>query len=305
MSHLTIAYGTSREEPKLEWFVSSLIRQYQASNPIPLTLVVVDFRWNKKRLECLRDAPFEVVYVIPKPSVWQGEFRLTSTDYWAASNSRNTALCHAKDGWIAYVDDLSVAMPGWLDAVKDSMKFNGITLGAYKKVNNLNVQNGVAVGWKEFPSGIDSRWNKGKENDAVPVSGELMFGCSCVIPVEALLTINGWPEFVDGMSFEDVLTGICLENAGYKFRYDRRLLTFESEELHHVGTVMKRCDKGVSPNDKSHAALNIARQSKYFPNYFGEGGIRALRQHILNGGEFPVVGIPDSDWYDKQPLSEM
>lgn len=305
MSHLTIAYGTSRGQPMLHWFVDSLLRQYNQSNPIEMTLVVVDFYKHCDPGHVLSGLPFPVIHVHPKPSVWQGKHRLTSTDFWAASNCRNTALCYAKDGYIAYCDDLSVLMPGWLNAVKDSMKFNGITLGAYKKVNNLNVQNGVAVGWKEFPSGIDSRWNKGKENDAVPVSGELMFGCSCVIPVEALLTINGWPEFVDGMSFEDVLTGICLENAGYKFRYDRRLLTFESEELHHVGTVMKRCDKGISPNDKSHAALNIARQSKYFPNYFGEGGIRALRQHILNGGEFPVVGIPDSDWYDKQPLSEM
>jgi hypothetical protein len=67
---------------------------------------------------------------------------------------------------------------------------------------------------------------------------------------------------------------------------------------------MKKTDKGVSPNDKSHAALNIANGTKYFENYY-EGGIRKMREEVLSGKPFPIVQIPDRDWYDGQLLSEM
>ena len=62
-------------------------------------------------------------------------------------------------------------------------------------------------------------------------------------------------------------------------------------------SVFKRSDYGNSPDDQSHAVLNIALRSKYHPNYFGDEGIAGLRNRSLSGEPFPMVGIPEHEWY--------
>lgn len=302
--HLTIAYLTSRKDPKIEWFFDSMGNQTDAVDGITISVIVVDFHYDE------RPGHFEasnIKHVACKPSVWQGKHRLTSVDYFAASNARNTALCHAQDGWIAYVDDLSVLMPGWMNAVREAMNGHKVVFGAYKKVKKLKVENGIAVSYEEFPGGVDSRWNSGRDGAPVVASGSWMFGCSLVAPVEAFLTVGGWPEALcDSVGGEDYVAGIMMQNSGYEFLYDRRMFTLESEEHHHEGTPMKRIDKGVSPRDKSHAILNTAMGGlRTHPNYFGEEGIRGLRQRILKGEQFPIAQVPEHDWWDAQPLREM
>ena len=44
------------------------------------------------------------------------------------------------DGWIVYVDDLSVLMPGWWEQVKLAMAGNYVACGAFRKVNKLVVE---------------------------------------------------------------------------------------------------------------------------------------------------------------------
>lgn len=298
---LTVCYQTCRRESKIEWFLDSLRREC-AGDLDAVKLVVVDFYANERSHAGLCwDGP--AVHVPPKPNVWQGPHRLTKEDYFAAANSRNTGLCHAPDGWIVYVDDLSVLMPGWLRCVRDAMHGHYIVFGSYKKVRNLVVRGGVAVSYDEFHGGIDSRWPQGADGP-VPCAGDWLYGCSFAAPVEALLTIGGLPEICDGLGFEDVITGIALQNAGYSFKYDRRMLTLESYEHHGHEKPFKRIDKGKSPNDKSHAVLNLARSSRHFQNYH-PGGIRALREMVLAGEPFPICQIPAHDWYDGQPLSEL
>jgi hypothetical protein len=156
-----------------------------------------------------------------------------------------------------------------------------------------------------IPHSEDSRLAIAKE-DVGPCSPEWLYGCSCAMPVEALLSIDGWGEMIcDGMGFEDCLTGIVLGNAGYQLRYDKRMMTYESEEDHHVEPSLRREDYGTSPDDKSHRALEIAKSSKRFENGFGEGGIRALRERILAGEPFPIKRIPEHEWFTGQPISEM
>lgn len=293
---LTIAYMTMRKEPKIEWFYDSLLNQVSSGDVG--RVVVVDFWADQISVDGY------IWTTPPKPNVWQGPHRLTKEDYFAAANARNTALCLAPDGWIAFVDDLSVLMPGWLSHVKEAMNGNAIVGGAYKKVNKLVVENGIAVFYEEIPSGVDSRWGMGRSNRVVKMEGGQLYGCSFVAPVEALLTINGFPEYCDGLGFEDSLTGIVLENAGFQLRYDRRMLTLESIEG-HFGDHLKRIDKGQSPNDKSHAALALARRSNRFENYFGPGGIREVRAKVLAGEPFPIQNVPEHDWFDGQPLREM
>jgi len=315
--NLTIAYMTARKEPKSEWFFASLGRELEANKDLPLPrIIVVDFYHSKERFPRGQGYCGEIINTNPKPCIWQGEHRLTRENWFAASNARNTALCLAPDGWIVYVDDLSVLMPGWLKAVRDAMSGGYIALGAYKKVKNLVVENGEVKSYEEFPGGIDSRWRHGDPNSPVDAAGSWMFGCSVALPVEALLTINGWPEdLCDGLSGEDYCCGIALQNAGYKFKYDLRMLTLESEEHHHIEPAFRREDwhfengvpkiGGNGADDKSHAALNIARQSTYFQNSFGEGDIGALRQRTLMGFPFPIPSAPEHDWFTKLALKDL
>lgn len=310
-----------RKDPKIQWFLESLDRE-TGGDYSRIKIVIVDF-WATDpegmktygRMGWAQDTR-PIFHKPVKPCVWQGPHRLTKQDWFAASNARTTALCHAPDGWIVYCDDLAVLMPGWLNAVREAMAGNYIVLGAYKKVKNLVVENGAVRSCWEFPQGLDSRWPAGSDSGPVPATGGMMYGCSVAMPVEALLTINGWPEdLCDGLGSEDYCCGLALENAGYTFKYDRRMLTLESEEDHHTGPVFRKEDwhfengkpvpGGNGGDDKSHAALNIAKQSKYFPNSFGEGGIRALRQRILAGEPFPIPQSPQHDWFTKIPLGDL
>lgn len=311
MLTITIAYLSCRKDPKIEWFLGSLYRQLESLigpdakltfGGLNIRVVFVDFYRDERQLGPWAKFP-SLWHVTPKPCVWQGPHRITKENWFAASNARNTALCHAPDGWIVYVDDLSVLMPGWFNAVREAVAGNYIAEGAYKKVKNLVVENGVAKSWDEFPGGVDSRWHSGMADEPITANGDWMYGCSVAMPVEALLTINGWPEdLCDGLGSEDYCCGIALQNAGYNCKYDRRMLTLESEELHFVEPAFKRSDYGVSPADKSHAALNIARQSKYFPNHFN---MRELRQKILAGEPFPVDVQPRHCWFTGRHLSDL
>src|SRR3954452_25399797 len=107
-----------------------------------------------------------------------------------------------------------------------------IVLGAYRKVFDLEVHEGEVVHFRDHPGGWDSRWNKGGAERPVPMDGGSLFGCSLAAPVEAFLKINGWDEDCDSKSTEDYTAGIMLQHAGYDLRYDRRMLSLESEEAH-------------------------------------------------------------------------
>jgi hypothetical protein len=308
--HLTIAYISSRKEPQTHWFVDSLNKQIdEMEKPFDASVIFVEF-YADSRKGWFRDAQLSHVYAVsPKPCVWQGEHRLTIENWFAASNARNTALCLAPDGYIAYCDDLSVLCPGWLLNVRQSMAFNGITLGTYRKVKNLVVEKGEIISWdKEWAGGQDSRRHAGSKDGSVPCPGDMLFGCSLVGPVEAFLSVNGWPEMCDGLGFEDVIMGQVLENAGWGFRYNLNMMTLESDEHHHLEPPFRRdCfekhsgDKG----DKGHAVLNMAKGGmKWFPNYYA-GGIRKMREEVLAGKPFPVVQIPDRCWHTGKLLSEL
>ena len=334
--HLTIAYFTNRPDPKIRWFFDSLHRE-TGGDYTGIKVVVVDFYAQNQRnvvldfrkpghVEAVSSSPeyrqavlvpalssqlsaLNLAWIAPKPTVWQGPHRLTKEDYFCASNARNTAICHAPDGWIAFVDDLSILMPGWLAAVREAMAANVIVFGAYQKRKKMVVEDGKLVSSEEFPPGIDSRWNDGRAHHPVRAAGSWLFGCSLAAPVQAFLDINGFDEDCDSMGMEDVAAGMMLEKAGYTFRYDRRMLTYESEEDHAQLPVFKRIIKpwrlGLH-KDASHAYLHMLQHGRNrAPNYFGPEGLAGLRQRILAGEPFPIVQIPQHHWPDSQPLSEM
>lgn len=303
---LTIAYITSRRDNRIQWFFDSLLRQ-AGPDFLNINIVVVDFYADER--EAVDDP--NIRFVTPKPNPWQGKYRLTSRDYFAAANARNTAICYAPDGHIAFVDDISVLMPGWLKHVYRAMgSSNAVVLGRYAKVLELEVEHGLVTRYVPNSKGVDSRYNPEAGENSIRVTGGWMFGASLVAPVEAFLKINGWSEDADSMSGEDYIAGIMLEKQGYEIFYNQGMLTLESEELHHVEPPFTRIIKphvpGVShftEKDASHALLNRTYKGNgWATNYCN---IRELRQHILNGGEFPTGVNPAHDWRDGQPLEEM
>lgn len=316
---LTIAYMTSRKEPRIEWFLDSVHNEMEKEGLLDSVLrkiIVVD-RWKEERPPQLLEVWHGdlLKWVGVKPSVWQGPARLVNQDWFAAANARNTALCFCDTSHLAYTDDLSVLLPGWLKSAREAMGGNYIACGAYRKVKGLVVENGIVKSFTLFPQGEDNRL-KHVTQDVTQCGGNWLYGCSLVAPVEALLSVNGWPEdLCDGHGFEDVCMGIVLKNAGYDIRYDRRMMTYESEEDHHKEPAFTRKDfhfengvaveGGNGKTDKSHAALNIALASRHFPNSFGEGGIRALRQKTLAGEPWPIPTAPDREWFTGKLLSEL
>lgn len=295
---LNIAYITVRKDPKIEWFIDSLNRQALEAGLKELFVTVIS-----PHLAAVvgPPGPLEIKCYAPKPSVWQGPTRLTKEDWFAASNSRNTALIVARDGYLAYVDDLSVLMPGWLRAVLEHRKENRFAFGAYMKSNKVVVENGLVKSHELYRR--DNRLPQ-VTADVTPCSGRWLYGCSLCGPVEWFLEVGGWPEFCDGLGFEDCIMGHALENRGYPLVYDRRMMTIESEEDHHREPAYKRSDYGVSPNDKSHAALGIGMQSRYFENYYA-GGIRKMREEHFAGLPFPDVKNPRHCWFTGKPLADL
>ena len=190
---LTIAYITNRIECNFHWFAHSLGNEVLLGGKWKdIKVVVVDFHANiPGRKEQFQEAmPVEITHVTPKPTVWQGEHRLTNQDYFAASNARNTALCLAPNGHICYVDDISVLSPGWLSQVHICMQSNWIGCGSYMKVRNLKVQDGIIMsfdgleknyllspqqlieaGERGFKEGVDSRISKAEGWDPHPAGG--------------------------------------------------------------------------------------------------------------------------------------
>lgn len=323
MKHLTICWLTSREQCCFDWFCDALHRE-TGGNYHRIKVVAIDFLAQpleerghtsadvQKRRETFRALAHRIpnfLHVPSKPSPWQGQHKLCKRSYFGAAGVRNTGLCYAPDGFIAYVDDLSVLMPGWLKCVRQAMKNSYVVCGAFRKVKELVVDNGLVVSFSDHP-GYDARWNHGNDSEAVSCPAQWLFGCSVAGPVEAFIRINGWPELCDssGIGCEDCMTGMALQAAGYRLKYDRRMLTFESEELHHVGHTLLRVDKGNigTPDSKSHELVRRLTGKRRFDNDFGGVSIADLRRSILKGGEFPKPWTQDAvDWYDQTPIRDL
>ena len=174
MSLLTIAYMTSRVEPCFEWFFDSLHREC-GGDYRGLEVLVVDYwaaeNWRvtgqesspaSSPVSMVRTDPYEptaaeragqvrrvarlpeahLLHVPPKPTVWQGRHRRTRENYFAKCNAHNTALALARGPWIAFVDDVSVLLPGWLGRVQRARERGYVVFGAYMKLRELEVRDG-------------------------------------------------------------------------------------------------------------------------------------------------------------------
>lgn len=303
---LTVVYITNRKDCNFDWFYCSFMREFMTLGGFLPRVILVDY-FKDERSEDFLSEYGTILHVNVKPNVWCGPHRLTKEPWFCASNFRNSGFCHTVTEWILFLDDLSVLVPGFGVAVREAMAANRITCGTYQKVRNLVVENGEIKSYTEFPEGMDARPPYAKDVNPFVHSGEWLFGCSVLMPTQVLVEAGGWPEFVDGMGMEDVLLGKLLHNRGHTIYFDQRMKTLESEEHHFIEKPWKRSDYGISPKDKSHAALHMVNNGmKYFVNdYCGPGGIPELRRRVLAGEPFPVVQQPRNEWFTGTLLSEL
>ncbi len=131
---MTVVYITGRKEPCLDWVVEDLDRQLGDKDEVQLVVVDALARsqaalgiGGKTRLQ-------GIVVTPPKPNVWQGRHRVTSVDWWANSNARNTGIVLCKTDYVAFLDDRCRLGPQWLEAVRTAEhKRSSVIVGAYQK----------------------------------------------------------------------------------------------------------------------------------------------------------------------------
>ncbi len=292
MPSLSIVFVTARSEPEFRWLCDSVRRESDCP------IIVIHSR-------TLGYQPSEgVTFRNPKPTVWSGAHRVTKQDWWSKSNFLNSGFCFCRTDWVMCVDDRSVLLPGWLDRVKAAMAGNYAVCGSYEKRYNLKVENGVIVE-SGTVSGRDGRLDQLQSHFAgatlVDCPGQWWFGCLNALPLEMVLAINGADETCDGSSMEDIVFGMMLKNAGFPVKFDASLALVEDRTPEKLGPVIRREDKGVSPNDKSHALLEMLRHRKTAQHPIN---LRVIRDQVLNGGEFPPPWGPVWDWWDQQMIRD-
>lgn len=299
---LTVAYITSRPDPKLDWFLASLMKQLNRGDRVKIVVVMNKSpEFSPTNWNTLSGVP--ILFCRPKPTIWQGLHRLTSRDWWAASNARNTALCLADTEWIWWLDDRSVLAPGCVDYVRCAMENGYGICGAYQKRHHMRVENGEIVDQGQIVANDHRAEHVRATGIDIPpiINGAWCYGCSIALPVEWALQVGGFEEALDGMSAEDTAFGAMLFNNGHQMRYDPRMLMIEDRTPGETGEVMKREDKGKSPEDKSHRAIDLFHTAK---NTSNRHQLLMSRQAVHSGRPFPVLLGSREDWYDGEQINE-
>jgi hypothetical protein len=314
MKHsLTVVLTTARANPRLRWFHDSLelerVRVLPARKGLDWPLVrgfVVDSDYSRPVSQW--SSPYiGDTHFTPKPCIWSGYSRITQQDWWSKSNSLNTAIIGCETEWIAFLDDRSVILPGWLDGVAEAMEGGYAVCGGYEKRTGMRVREGV-IEHGGIITATDVRIQHMESNglaNPLPHSGEWCFGCNLALPLEWCLEVNGFDETCDGISGEDTMFGLMLHNNGFPIRFDKRMMMIEDRTPDEIGPVMRRQDKGVSPNDKSHALLARLKGLKRALNEPCGWDLRKVRADVRRNKPFPEPPqVEYRDWYDGQLIKE-
>ena len=326
--NLSICFMTGRQDHHLDWALDSLSSQVRPDDHIEV--IVIDTRGRAlaepervivERIQAtMTSGSFVVRVSLPKPNIWAGAHRVTSVDWWATSSARNTFLCLATHDFIAFLDDRSRLGPQWLEAVRQAeYRRTSVIVGTYTKIEGIAPD---LPGHDQNPlrTAVDHRIQlcpDGKAN----CGGGWLYGCTFALPLEWALDINGFEEGCDGLTGEDYIFGLMLGNAGHRIDFVTELRVDQDRTPGNESCKGSfRClDKGKSPNDKSHAALDRfgrARRTEFTPNLrkirrdLVEVTISSARRGLFDepgivGWPVPDPEIDHRDWYDNQPIRDM
>lgn len=293
MKSLTLVYTTSREKPQFNWFLDSLDRQLN-DDERPAIIIVNSYH-SIDRFPYAGGYAGKVINTLPKPTIWQGEHKITRDEWWAKSNALNTGICLCKTEWIAFVDDRSVLAPTWLDSVKRAMEGEYAVCGSYEKYANLQVVGGEAKGGELL--GEDTRRPGCYDFDS-------WYGGSGALPLEWCLAVNGYSEeMCDSLGSEDSQFGTTLLNSGYPVRYDSEMRIIEDRTPGQIDGALKRADKNshLGQRAKSWDIVRCFRDKTSSQNSFD---IRNLRDRVLSGEPFPPPSASHLDWYDGTEIKD-
>jgi hypothetical protein len=292
---VTICFITGRTEPHLDWLLGSLAPQLIAGDEVDV--LVIDLRGRTPEQIGSSAHPLLGVRVRvepPKPSPWQGPHRVTSRDWWAKSSAMNTAFVLCETDYVAFTDDCCKLRPQWMETVRRGEQHRrSVLAGTYDKIAD-----GIIT-----PDHRRSMAPNGLKN----CGGGWLYGCTFALPLDWALDVNGAEEGCDGMGAEDYIFGLMLENRGHRIDFVPSLAVaqqrIEISMPNDVHAGLRRIDKGTSPNDKSHVALQrfgTRPLTEFTPD------LRKLRADRAAGKlVWPVVDRDLRDWYDGQLVREM
>ena len=329
---ITIAYLTCRKDPKIEWFFYSLNRELKG-NWNDINIIIVDY-WiqfdnDNERKQQLKEiynhfiSDEKIIHISPKPTPLQGKYKVSNSNYFCASNARNTAFIHCKTDYIACIDDLTVIKEGWLEVVRWGQLNNYIVCGSYAKVKKINVDEHGNYTFDEasLQLGLDSRFNHVSINNdfSTKVSGSWLYGCSFALPLSLALTIDGFDEACNGIGAEDYDFGIRLNRITTEIYYSKQMFSYEDEDLHFTkdNTKFIRNSKLLTENTtmkskigimSDHALLQNVLHSNssqpYIPSHLNI--IRnSIQNNTFNINEYIKEFSNLRDWVDGTLYSDM
>jgi hypothetical protein len=300
---LTIAFITGRAEPLLYRMLESLAPQVDAADEIDVLVIDMQGR-TPVQLGARRNYGHWIPSIrveLPKPTPWQGAYRITTCDWWAKSSAMNTAFVLCQTDYIAFLDDCCRLGPKWLETIRrGERERRSVLAGTYSKIARGIVMSDHRVGL--YPEG---RLNCG---------GGWLYGCTFALPLEWALEVNGAEEGCDGLGGEDYILGFMLENNGHQINFAPDLaVTLERDEISAPGApsiplrradkVTSGNDKVTSGNDKSHMALarfRVRKRTEFTPD------LRQLRaRRALGDRSWPPPDPDMRDWYDGQLVRDM
>lgn len=293
---ITIAYLTARENPKLEWLLYSLDRDTKHGDEIDL--IFVDFWGRPAQTLGVTPRPWlaNIINSPPKPTIWQGPHRITKSDWWAKANSCNTALVLCETDFVVFVDDRCRPDAGWLSAIRAcEHSRQSVLAGPYDKhVDDGTVRGTMVVDHRRrfAPSGRNN------------CGGAWLFGGNFALPLAWALEVNGFEEGCDPVGGEDYIFGQMLCNRGRRIDFDVNMSIDQDRRLGDDHPFPRK-DKGVSPNDKSHAMNNrfdIRMRTELTPDLVELRA--AYRQNGYVSFKVPDPKATYLDWYDDSNIAD-
>ena len=318
---LTICYVTARKDNQVSWLFDSLDRELGGRYE-DVELVVVDFwaeaqrpgeGWSREQASDRRASyrarkrGGDLRVVPPAPNVWQGPHRLTRENWYAKSNALNTAVMHARGQHLLFFDDLSVLRPGFMGVARGAMHHaRRITAFAHDKYDRMMVEGGRIVSARpRQPRPFDDRVGASQGRPIRAPTGGWTYGQGLLVPLEAILSLNGWPQDCDGMRSQDSAFGIVAANAGFEIFFDPRAVVVESADRHDDGSVVMRGGSNAvhRGRKRKETFLGRCRSMRRFDNYYGPRGLGGARADVLAGRRVPRILSPTTDWFSGTPLS--